>query len=406
VPELKDDEPQVYDLVGVGLGPSNLSLAILAEESVENGSDAPTSLFLEKKSDPRWIGDDHLDGMMLSEFYLDLVTPVNPRSRFTFLNYLFEHNRLSNFLSAGIVFPSRREYADYFRWISSNLKNIAMDSLVTGIKYDSGQDLFDVSYDRHRRNTIARCRNVVVGTGKTKIQTFDRGVLVSQFRKTGQLPNSLHQNIAVIGTGQSAAELVASIIDLLNNGSKLTWVTRSSVVGALDTSAWNQSFFFQNGLTEFRSLPSARQGPVNEALANLISGVEQNLLADVMQKIYYRRLHHQAIIETKTQCEITSVVDDNGRYKLLARDQPIGSFDIVFDCRGYSLTQDLGQIEFELGDLCDSSKREGELGRNMSSSSIRKIFNFDQSARCVSEQNFISAPFVNKTILREIRRPS
>lgn len=45
----------------------------------------------------------------------DLATPSEPRSRFTFLNYLFEKGRLNQFINLGTFLPTRAEYEDYLR---------------------------------------------------------------------------------------------------------------------------------------------------------------------------------------------------------------------------------------------------------------------------------------------------
>src|SRR6266567_1738820 len=78
------------DLLGVGFGPANLSLVIALQED----SPRTTAFFLEAERDPVWQGGMLLDGSnMQNHPCRDLVTLRNPRSHYSFLNYLFEQGR-------------------------------------------------------------------------------------------------------------------------------------------------------------------------------------------------------------------------------------------------------------------------------------------------------------------------
>jgi lysine N6-hydroxylase len=77
---------QEHDLVGVGAGPTNLSLAALIETARFLGRINLRSKFFEKNSRVRWHSGQLFQGtLMQTEFYRDLVTPVDPTSRFSFL---------------------------------------------------------------------------------------------------------------------------------------------------------------------------------------------------------------------------------------------------------------------------------------------------------------------------------
>lgn len=84
---------KIYDLLGVGIGPFNLSLAAL----IEPISHLET-IFLEQKTEFQWHEGLLMEGTTIQvPFLADLVTMADPCSRFTFLNYLREHSRLYNF---------------------------------------------------------------------------------------------------------------------------------------------------------------------------------------------------------------------------------------------------------------------------------------------------------------------
>ncbi len=83
------------DLVGIGAGPSNLSVAALS---------APVGRlrckFLDRQPTQRWYPGLMLSAAVLQVSHLkDLVTLVDPTSRYTFLNFLARTGRLHRFAS-------------------------------------------------------------------------------------------------------------------------------------------------------------------------------------------------------------------------------------------------------------------------------------------------------------------
>src|SRR5215208_8142900 len=113
----------VYDILGVGFGPANLALAICLEEEAEEGRRDLKRLFLEIKPRAVWHPGMLLEDSLIQISVLkDLATVRNPRSRFTFLNYLKTQGRLFEFLNLRDLFPTRIEFNDYLRWVAGELE--------------------------------------------------------------------------------------------------------------------------------------------------------------------------------------------------------------------------------------------------------------------------------------------
>src|SRR5262245_836688 len=112
----------VYDLVGVGFGPSNLALAIALEEH-HRRSEAPlTGLFLERQQRFGWHRGMLIDdATMQVSFLKDLVTMRDPTSDFSFLAYLHGKGRLVDFINHKALFPLRVEFHDYLEWAAGRL---------------------------------------------------------------------------------------------------------------------------------------------------------------------------------------------------------------------------------------------------------------------------------------------
>jgi len=114
---MSGDEARVHDVVGIGAGPFNLSLAALADPVPDL-----EVVLLEARDDLSWHA-----GMMLPEstlqvpFLADLVTLVDPTSRWSFLSFLQQTDRLWPFYVRESFHPLRSEYDDYLRWVGSAL---------------------------------------------------------------------------------------------------------------------------------------------------------------------------------------------------------------------------------------------------------------------------------------------
>jgi lysine N6-hydroxylase/L-ornithine N5-oxygenase len=110
----------IYDLVGIGFGPSNIALAITLEEKNQEGY-KPDSFFIEKQPGFARHANMMLDNThMQISFLKDLATMRNPSSHFTFINYLHQKQRLQDFINLKTFFPSRHEFNDYLAWAASH----------------------------------------------------------------------------------------------------------------------------------------------------------------------------------------------------------------------------------------------------------------------------------------------
>lgn len=124
-----DDE--LHDIVCVGFGPAALSIAVALNDSIEAKDPSlrtlsPKVRFIERQPTYQWHPGMLLeDSKMQITFMKDMATLRNPRSHFTFVNYLHNQQRLVQFTNLNTMLPKRLEYNDYMRWCAS-----AFDSVV------------------------------------------------------------------------------------------------------------------------------------------------------------------------------------------------------------------------------------------------------------------------------------
>ncbi len=201
----------IYDIVGIGFGPSNLALAIALTEHNEQAETPVTAVFLERQQTFGWHRGMLLDdATMQVSFLKDLVTMRNPTSRFSFLCYLRDRGRLVDFVNHKNLFPLRVEFHDYFEWAAAQVDDlVSYDTEAVGVEAIA-DDLFEVTT---ATGDVYRARNLVYATGLRPavpdgIALSERVWHNSQFlHRVAELKDP--KRCVVVGAGQSAAEAVA-----------------------------------------------------------------------------------------------------------------------------------------------------------------------------------------------------
>lgn len=243
-----------YDLIGIGFGPSNVALAIALEEQAQAGGRDVDALFIERQPDFAWHPHMLLDhAHMQISFLKDLATPRNPSSRYTFLNYLHEKNRLQDFINLKTFFPSRHEFNDYLSWAAGHFTD----------QCAYGEDVLEVVPEIHQGRVQAlrvraraadgsvterRTLSLVISVGGTAnvpdaflpfgddARVFHSSRYLDAIREHG----GAHK-IAVIGAGQSAAEI---FLDLHNRGqASVDLITRARSIKPSDDSPFVNEIF-------------------------------------------------------------------------------------------------------------------------------------------------------------------
>src|SRR3954453_18428384 len=103
---------EMHDLLCVGFGPASLAIGIALNDAMDPGLGAsqtnfkPKVTFLEKQNQFAWHSGMLVPGSRMQiSFVKDLATMRDPRSSFTFLNYLHHKNRLIHFTNLGTFLP-------------------------------------------------------------------------------------------------------------------------------------------------------------------------------------------------------------------------------------------------------------------------------------------------------------
>jgi lysine N6-hydroxylase len=273
---------EILDFIGIGIGPANLSLAALSQPIP-----ALTSRFYEKAREFAWHPGLHFPESFIQTSYLkDLVTPVAPTSRYSFLSFLVEHKRFYSFLTASFPRVSRAEFNQYLAWVSRSLPNLEFDCPVLEIDYQD--DFWQVT----TRTGVVRACDLVLGTGlRPHVPQFARPFVGRSLHHAIHFnhhqPELAGQRVAVIGGGQSGAELVHHcLLDSKTLPSELLWVSRREGVPPLDDSPFANELFTPEYSDHFYRLDEREQRRLLDQQTLASDGASMSLLQDIYRRLY------------------------------------------------------------------------------------------------------------------------
>lgn len=255
---MSNREHEIYDVVGIGFGPSNLSLAIALEEYGTSGLENEISaLFFERQSSFGWHRNMLLPSTTMQiSFLKDLVTFRNPTSSFSFIAFLHASGRLPQFVNNKNFFPTRQEFHQYLEWAQARVADrIVYGSEVTSIRLPTGavpelsdRLLLEVADATGRVDRVVEARNVVISTGlvpsmpvgtERDKRVWHSSEFLEKYRQTN--PGELRR-VAVAGAGQSAAEITRFLYDELPHAEVCAVVPSYGYSVADDTPFANQIF--------------------------------------------------------------------------------------------------------------------------------------------------------------------
>ncbi|MET3450521.1 SidA/IucD/PvdA family monooxygenase [Curtobacterium sp. 1544] len=318
----------VHDLVGIGIGPFNLGLACLTDPV-----DDLDAVFLDAADGFAWH-----HGMMLDDatiqvpFLADLVTMADPTSPFSFLAWLKETGRLYPFYIREDFHPLRSEYDAYCRWAADRLDTLRWGRRVTAVEHDVTTDLFTVHAETDQGPETYRARHVVVGIGTEPVVPEPlRGVGGPAIHSADYLPNRqalrTAGSVAVIGSGQSAAEVYRDLLeDVRQHDYRLDWITRSPRFFPMEDTKLTLEMTSPEYTDHFHALPEGVRDRLGREQRGLYKGISADLVDELYDQLY--RISARGPVPTSLRTE-TSVVDaawlaDRGTYRLTLRHEQLG----------------------------------------------------------------------------------
>jgi lysine N6-hydroxylase len=271
------------DVAGVGIGPFNLSVAALLQPVQDL-----RCRFFERRPSFDWQAGMMLPGTrMQTSFLKDLVTPVDPTSRFSFLAYLVDTGRFYRFLNAEFSRVLRAEFADYMRWAAERISTLSFGANVTRVSFDGRQFKLECE-----RGDSVFARDLVIATGLTpNVPRWAQRHTGTTCLHSGEYMHSdlplEGRRVVVIGGGQSGVELFLNVITGSNGTpSQVTLISRRPTLEPLDETAFVNEYFTPDYVEQFRRLPASRRALLVASQKLASDGVSPETLRQLSQLLY------------------------------------------------------------------------------------------------------------------------
>ncbi|WP_018682482.1 lysine N(6)-hydroxylase/L-ornithine N(5)-oxygenase family protein [Actinokineospora enzanensis] len=309
---------EVWDIVGIGFGPSNLALAIAVHEHNLAHPQAPVrALFLERQAAFGWHRGMLIDdATMQVSFLKDLVTMRNPASDFSFLCYLRDRDRLAEFINHKTLFPLRTEFHDYFEWAAARVADqVHYDAEVTSVRpveVDGEITHLDViAKDGAGRVRTVRGRNIVVATGLRPKLPADAVPSdrvwhnIELMHRVDGLARTDPHRVLVVGSGQSAAEVAAELHTALPRAQVCAVFARYGYAPA-DDSPFANRIFDPRAVDHFHGAPPDVRRMLMDYHRNTnYSVVDMDLIEDLYAREYRESVSGRKRLDIRNASRVT-----------------------------------------------------------------------------------------------------
>lgn len=189
---------------------------------------------------------------MENAFVYDLVTTRNPRSAFSYANYLLSQNRLVAFANSDRLNPLREEFEHYLKWCADHFQEqVRYGSEVVGIVPERSSDTvraWKVTVkDLNGATYVVHTRNIAVPAPSSRNETKSRPLTHVNFgagqriismddylsrRNELREPREPRLDISIVGSGQRAIEILDDLLTCSHLGN-ITMVTENESLSAL-----------------------------------------------------------------------------------------------------------------------------------------------------------------------------
>lgn len=346
-----------FNSVGIGFGPSNISLAIALQERGAVGYDSGHTFF-DNRSEPDWHpGLMYPEATMQISFLKDLITMVSPTSRYTFLNYLKSKGRIHDFINLRSFYPRRTEFEDYVKWCAAELSSFSQfDTRVVGInptqKSDSASSDLTVTLESTRTGTRqdVRTTSVILADGGFATWPLERSR--DSLQRVMHSSDTLHRihKLApnpdgayvfhLVGSGQSSADTFAYLAGKYPRA-KVILSHRAYAMRPEDDSHFVNELFMPHAVDTFHEMsPEWRQKILKDYWHVTHNGVTIDLLPKLYELVYYDRANGENRFEFNRFCEVIDANENEERSVSTMRNMVDGSLfevnaDVTILATGY-----------------------------------------------------------------------
>lgn len=342
---------KVLDFIGIGFGPANIALAIQLQENELEGK--LNYLFIDSNVDSMWQREMLISGSDIQNVPVrDLITPINPQSHYSFINYLHKNGKYFKYFGTGLKYPLRQDYAMYINWCALHFKDIVhYRETVTNIEVSPCGAYYIVQTNI----TIYYAKVVIVGTGRSLYippvfdnMAKDELITINNYTsKTANLNREKAYKFAVVGASQSAAEIFLDLANKFYNATIHSYIRQFSFV-LKDSSPFSFEVYHPEFIDEYYNANDAAKLLLNKHLRRAnYSSADPDVLDQIYIKMYEESLSDNSRLEIKRNSEILESLSSNGLVSIKSKNninncENLFDYDFVVACTGF---KDLGKSE-------------------------------------------------------------
>lgn len=329
----------MYNLIGVGIGPFNLSLAALMKKDEQKNA-----LFLDNKEEFSWHRELMFsNASMQTNFLKDLVTPVDPTNPHSFLSYLVDKGLFYHFVNTDRKNIQRYEFEDYCKWVSQRLGDMLHFKInVEKIEFKNG--LFEVQTNKKTLLTS----NICIASGPTpNIPKFVIPFLGPKvFHAKSKYIKGLDlsdKRVLIVGGGQTGVEIFRnSINEKWGKCRHIKLITGRENLRPLDEAPFTNNMFTPEFVQNFHELESSKKEEITNSLLLTSDGNTPSYLQELYNELYLDRFYHHKFSEYSiSPMRWLNAINRNGDgycveiKNLLTNENDFFDFDIVILATGF-----------------------------------------------------------------------
>jgi L-ornithine N5-oxygenase len=263
------------------------------------------------------------------------VTRRNPRSQFSFINFLHATDRLDDFINLGSFTPYRLEISDYLSWVARNLSEVRIQAGRRAVSIEpcfGSHGEVDEWLVRLADGGEIVCRNLIIGAGRdphipSEFAQLPRERLIHSTEFSSRIigmDRDAEHRIVVLGGAQSAAEMLWASHQEFPNA-LCTMVMRSIGLNCYENSKFTNQLYFPSFVDEFHSaLPDARDQLLREMHRTNYSGLNPALLDVLYRQMYLDKLTGADRLRMETMTEVVDARMSDGEVVLTLTDRKNG----------------------------------------------------------------------------------
>ncbi|WES98917.1 SidA/IucD/PvdA family monooxygenase [Chryseobacterium arthrosphaerae] len=278
----------VYNIIGIGIGPFNLGLAALSNPISEL-----KTLFLDQRDGFDWHPGLMIDHVTLqTPFLCDCVSMADPTNPLSLLNYLKETGRLYKFFIREDFFIPRKEYNCYCQWVIEQLPQCRFSTQVVDITYEEGLYHVTTIHTKTKETTVFKTERLILGTGtQPHIPSFipkddSRIIHTSSYLYRKEELLSQGKKIAIIGSGQSSAEVFYDLLQNRNEETHLGWYSRPDRFFPMEYSKLTLELTSPDYVEYFYNRSESARKTILSKQQAQFKGINYDLINDIYDFIY------------------------------------------------------------------------------------------------------------------------